>query len=410
MGKKITDLELKSKIKEALKEIKEKQLKEKRIGCGGGLVCVVTLSAISYHARFPVNGKYTTRLIGSNKMSLANAFKKAIELKEECQKENIRTGNYPLFKKFWNDFRCEYDKTISRDRIFNVNSFYNTILHFFDDFRINEITPPLVCSITDKINTSQNNKRNAIASLKQALDYAVNYGYLPANQLNAIMKLPQFKKVKTDGYKFVTADKLKDCFFSLLSREPKTARVFYLLLALTACRKTEIRLLEWDWIDFSSNKSKYGVITVPKETTKTKAIDHVIPMTTTIRQLLLNWKEESLIDNELSKYVFANASGDKPIYERYFDTPVTRYTSQYIVLHGLRKSYRTFISEHMKEQGFNETEIELVLNHVPFNKSVVNLTYDKYEYTKEQYAVLEYWNDYLVKNCLTEEYLCLFSN
>ena len=411
----LTTKQVQAIIKRAQTEIKNGITDRRLKGLNGGLEILIRKSSIKYQARIKVNGKSTSVVIGDyDKITLSDAYKQAVMYADKAKANELERAQVPYFKNYWKHYREITDKAInlSHSRILNKNSFYNSILHIFDDYRLNEITPKLITDlISSKIQTSQNNLHNALTCLIACFTYAVNEGILESNQIATVANLPQFKKDKSQvkGHKYVTADKLKEVLFIPLDNYPISYKVYILLVALTASRGGEIRALKWEDIDFTPKDSApYGLIIIENKKTKTRKdldhFDHTIPLTNQLYNLLRNYRQYSSALN--SPFLFpARTNPNKPIRDSLMLLPPT--ISEYMHIHGLRKTANTFLCANRFDNNFSVDDIDRILSH----KTDTNIheTYDKYDYLKELYRLLEFYNNFIEQEQLTPAFKELVS-
>lgn len=406
----LTTKQVQAKIKKAQSEIEKGLSNQKLIGLNGGLNVLVRKSSITYQARIKVNGKYTSSVIGNYKeIKLSEAYNQAVLLADKAKNDELERAQIPFFSDYWKHYREVSDKALnlSDARIKNKNAFYNSILHVFDKYRLNEITPRLISDLTGNINTSQNNLNNALSALIACFTFAVNEGILEFNKIATVTKLPQFKQDKSTvkGYKWIDVTQLKEKLFQPLNDYPISYRVYILLVTLTASRGGEIRCLKWSNIDCDkSDKAPYGTITIKNEDTKTKRdlshFDHVIPLTKQLANLLSNYRE--LTKDIESPYLFpAVRNLNAPVSASQMLLP--KNISSVMTGHGLRKTANTFLCANRFDENFSVEDIDRILSHK--TDTAIHRIYDKNDYIKELYRLLSFYNDYIEENCITKEFL-----
>lgn len=74
-------------------------------------------------------------------------------------------------------------------------------------------------------------------------------------------------------------------------------------------------------------------------------------------------------------------------------------------VHGLRKTANTFLVSSKFDNAFNEKDIDKILSHKSDDK--IHKTYNKYDYVKELYRLLDFYNAHIVENCLPDEFMAL---
>ena len=415
MANPYTAKQVAQKVTKAKAELKKEQNKKaKQLGLDNGLILLVGKTSIKYQARILVSKtpkKFKYVLIGDyNDIKLDDAYKAVNIIRDKFLNDELEKQSTPLFKDYWQHYREITDKAnhLSKQRILTKNSFYNTVLYVFADYRLNEITPVLVQELVKNLNTTQNHLHDCLSVMCACFTYALNEGIIEFNKLATLTKLPQFKANKADvkGFKFVTADRLKAVLFEPLEQYPIYYKVYVLLICLTACRKGEIQNLKWDNIDFNkSDNAPYGSILISNKDTKTRRDnnhdDYYIPLTKQLSNLLRKYREiTKAIDSPL---LFPSRTNkDKPLSSSSMLLPPN--IANDMDLHGLRKTASTFLNANSLEHQFNKDDIEIVLHHKS-DSNRVRAIYNKYDYRKEHYRLLSFYNDYIEREQLTQSFL-----
>ncbi|WP_031492147.1 tyrosine-type recombinase/integrase [Succinivibrio dextrinosolvens] len=408
MGRAITDLELKSRIKEIKANIKRGDYPQKEISCGSGLALVVGKNRSTFRLQFIPNGQKAKvkKSIGEYPViSLAHAFKKANEIRATY----TEVKKSPLFKDYWLTWIDYYKNTVTVKTVQKTQSYYNRQLCKFNEYRLDEIEPQLVLDVFNSLEgISDSNKHDAVCMLQQSLEYAQQSLHLiDLNKplLSGLIKY-NFKRPTKEHMLWIHAEELKTKFFEPLEHEQDKYKLFYLLCVFTGLRDGNINNLKWSDIDFSKKESKYGVITISKENMKeSENGDYKQPLTAYTSILLKNWKEKEYGEGDI--YVFSGIRDqNKPLKIDYFrETIRSKGMSKYMSLHGLRTTFSTFMGQVESEQGFNRDRIEEILAHKPKNISDVARIYNQCGYLPEKLEILTYWHKYLVENQLTNNYL-----
>lgn len=403
---------LQSLISQTRKELRANDKKETVIGLGNGLLLKVRESTAKYYAKLQ-NSK---KVIGDyEELTLSDAYAKVIELRKQEKAADREKQKAPLFKDFWQNWRKVYDEKVSKDRILNVNAFYNQQLYKLDNYRIDEITPALLLELIEPLQTTQNNKHNALTALKLCFDYGVNLGALEFNKVISALKLPQFKFNRNDvkGYKGgdISLNDLRTVMFEPLKEHPLTLKYFLLLITMTSARNSEIRNLKWDKVHFDAEENcPNGYILIPNSDTKTrrdnKHADYLIPFTNELRTLLLNLKAYNQSIGFESAYLFPRTNDiTKPLPLNSRLATMPQNISNKINIHGIRKVVSTFLNENRHKHRHSEEEIEHILNHK--TRSQLSRTYNKYNDTKEKLELYTFLHHYLKENVLTDDFLKL---
>ncbi len=407
----LTQKEVQSKIRNARKELAETGKPAKMLGLKGGLILKVTASTLNYQARVKVGGKYTTAVIGPcDKITLSDAYRQAKVLADRAETIREERMKSPLFRDFWREYRDTTDKALnlSKVRICNKNAFYNTVLHVLDDLHLDEITPQVVSERVKSVSTSQNNMHNALSTLVSCFVYALNKGRIATNPIASLTRLPEFRRDRAavKGYRWVEVDELREVLFTPLEGYPVMFQVYVLLVALTASRKGEMLRLRWEQVDFcATGECPHGLITIPNSETKTRRDtgrgDHVIPLTIQLRNLLGHYR--TLSECLGSPYLFPGRDPQAPRAASVMMLP--KNISARMDLHGLRKTANTFLCSQRFDRNWNRDDIDRILSHKV--DTIIHETYDKYDYTKELYTILSFYDQYLQDNCLTPAFLKL---
>lgn len=415
MANPYTSKQVAQKVTKAKAELKKEQNKKaKQLGLDNGLILLVGKTSIKYQARILVSKmpkKFKYVLIGDYEdIKLDDAYKAVNIIRDKFLNDELEKQSTPLFKDYWQHYREITDKAnhLSKQRILTKNSFYNTVLYVFADYRLNEITPVLVQELVKNLNTTQNHLHDCLSVMCACFTYALNEGIIEFNKLATLTKLPQFKANKADvkGFKFVTADRLRTVLYEPLEHYDLSYKVYVLLVCLTACRKGEIQKLKWANIDFNgTDATPYGLITIKNADTKTKRDlthdDYYIPLTKQLANLLKRYKE--LTKDINSPYLFCSCRDvNKPIVSSVLLLP--KNISCFMDLHGLRKTASTFLNAHSTEYSFDIDDIERVLHHKT-DTNRVRAIYNKYDYLKEHYQLLAFYNDYIEREQLTQPFL-----
>lgn len=151
------------------------------------------------------------------------------------------------------------------------------------------------------------------------------------------------------------------------------------LMALTAVRTKELRLMRWTDIDGD-------LLRIPKDRMK-KELDLLVPLSRQAIEIIENLRARSN-----SEYLFPNA--------RRLDRPMSENAVLYLIGRmGYGKEmtghgWRTAMSTWANEAGFNADAIERQLAHVPGDK--IRGIYNRAEYLSERRRMLQAWADWLI--------------
>ena len=205
---KITKLELDKKLKEW---ITESETKNKTIqkGIGSGLLVVIQKTGkADYFSRTPF-----TKLGAVNKVTLANAYKKAESLKPK-KVERKKRSTAPTLKEYFAEWIEEKKKTLKKGgkSECNITSLFNLTLSPIHNVKLDDLTLAMVNDRLTALGQTDGNKHNAVMYLNQMLNNAMLKGIITSNPLQG---LNPFKKPKKIHYKSVPYSELKAKFLSL---------------------------------------------------------------------------------------------------------------------------------------------------------------------------------------------------
>lgn len=386
---KITKLELDKKLKEW---ITESETKNKTIqkGIGSGLLVVIQKTGkADYFSRTPFQ-----KLGAVNKVTLANAYKKAESLKPK-KVERKKRSTAPTLKEYFAEWIEEKKKTLKKGgkSECNITSLFNLTLSPIHNMKLDDLTLAMVNDRLTALGQTDGNKHNAVMYLNQMLNNAMLKGIITSNPLQG---LNPFKKPKKIHYKSVPYSELKAKFFEPLSNVPLVNKVFYLLIALVGFRFNECRLLRWSWIDFEK-----GIITIPAtaEGANKTQTDYKKPMAKQTMQLLRYWQTITAVLH--SDYVFTSTDvrlKSGVICEGCFREPLKALTTREHDFHGFRQNIKTFLGD----RGYNAYISEATLSHDIRNN--LEKTYDRGERIEPVRKAVQEWADYLTAEQITPEY------
>jgi len=401
MGK-ITDLELKKILRDG-KEKATAENKQVTKGLGSGLLLVIQKKTgkADFYCREPYQ-----KLGSAEKLTLKNAYAKVQELKPK-EKTRAERSNSPILREFLTSWLEEqFKKGEMRDQWYMNNK---SLVRFLDkckllSVRLDKINRKLVYDKISLLNTDNEQAHNAYASfqlLERCLYDAELRGVI---EVNPLTKNP-FKRPKYEHRKSVGYTNLKTEFFEPLSNPiiPYYIKYFFLLIALSGRRFTEVRELQWSEIDFDKK-----LIILPPERHKTghrTGLTQIDPISDIIIKLLLLVKQDLENEGITSKYVFATrdkrfngAIGENTI------RPYMKLTNGNHDLHGFRSCAQTYV----KDQGIDTETAELLLAHD--TRTDTMKAYDRElgdERLQKIRKASDLWCRYLIRNQLTAPYLTI---
>lgn len=154
-----------------------------------------------------------------------------------------------------------------------------------------------------------------------------------------------------------------------------------ILLMLTGLRTVELRMAEWDEINFEN-----AIWEIPQARMK-KRRPHLVPLSRQAIDALLKVKQ--LTGNY--KYIFSGRNDvNKPMSEASINMVLKRIGyDKRATGHGFRHTMSTILHE----QGFNSSWIEIQLAHV--DKNSIRGTYNHAMYLEGRHEMIQWYADYL---------------
>jgi len=172
-----------------------------------------------------------------------------------------------------------------------------------------------------------------------------------------------------------------------------TTQAALILSSLLFQRPSNIRLMEWSWIDFDN-----AMLTVPSMSMKRRVMEklngkpHLIPLAP---QAVAALRIVQPLTGS-GKYVFSSLlSGNRPMSENTVNTALRRmgYTSEDMTAHGFRAIAKTLILERLP--GIDQGCVEAQMGHT--KSGPLGSAYDRAEYMEQRHAMMRVWADYLDK-------------
>ena len=172
-----------------------------------------------------------------------------------------------------------------------------------------------------------------------------------------------------------------------------TTQAALILSSLLFQRPSNIRLMEWSWIDFDK-----ALLTVPSMSMKRRVMEklngkpHLIPLAP---QAVAALRIVQPLTGS-GKYVFSSLlSGNRPMSENTVNTALRRmgYTSEDMTAHGFRAIAKTLILERLP--GIDQGCVEAQMGHT--KSGPLGSVYDRAEYMEQRHAMMKVWADYLDK-------------
>jgi len=217
--------------------------------------------------------------------------------------------------------------------------------------------------------------------LNEVMNYAVNSGIIEHNPLSGITNA--FQAAKKSHYPTLKPEELPELMKSI--REANIVHMTRLLILWqlhTMVRPAEAAGTEWSEIDF---KEKLWII--PAARMKKKINDHIIPLSDSSIELLLELKEKT----GAKKHVFDSVrTKSGHLNESTVNVALKRmgYHGR-LVAHGLR----SLASTTLNDQGFDPDVIEASLSHK--DKDQVRAAYNRAQYIERRKVMMALWSKHI---------------
>jgi len=188
-------------------------------------------------------------------------------IQTEYEQDTLKKDAPKTYREIYDSWLSEYEKTVASSTLLKTERiFKNHILKEFGDIYIKEITPLKIQEVVDSWSKKYTTVTKMINYTGLVFKYAIRFGYIDRNPVDAIVK-PKTKKYKQRDTEFFYDKKELKLFFSELEKSPNLrAKTFFRLLAMTGMRKQEAAALQWKDINFRTK-----TINIEKAVTRTAA-------------------------------------------------------------------------------------------------------------------------------------------
>jgi integrase len=229
---------------------------------------------------------------------------------------------------------------------------------------------------------------NCKSYISQVFSYAISLNKVARNPVSDLTGLLQPRQVKhfagiTDVNKLSCYLKMVDTF--------EGSHIVAAALRLTPllfCRPSELRTLEWSFINWEENR-----IEIPAHLMKMRT-DHVIPMSSQVI-LILKGIQKSIEYNPRSIYIFQSPhKAIKPMSGMAVGAAIRSigYTTEQVVPHGFRATARTLLDEVL------EYPVEIIEQQLAHTVRDVNgRAYNRTKHLKQRSEMMQVWANYLDK-------------
>ena len=361
---------------------------------GNGLQLWVRYTGVkSWISAYRWQGKQQTLTIGTYPvMSLQNARQRNIEIKrliadginpkedkKRQQSDNDGSRTFDTIAQRWHDDRKAHIATTTYSR--DYSQYQRDIKPVIGHMNIEDITAPDVLAIGKAIEArgAPDMARRAIRQTGQIFKQAIREGLTTHNPANDLTEALQPHKVK--HYPRVTSQQLPKLLQDIDAYGGHLlVRLGFWVLCYTFVRTKELRLMEWEEIDY-----KAKIWRIPADKMKMDR-PHQVPLAPQVLAILEQIKALGLSD----KYVFYNIERHQPYSENAFSNALKRmgYKDK-MTGHG----FRGLASTTLHEQEFKHEAIEAQLAHEKENK--VSKAYNGAQYLAYRTDMMHQWANFV---------------
>jgi len=223
-----------------------------------------------------------------------------------------------------------------------------------------------------------------LSTIKQAFNYAVSRGEMRVNPASTI-RARDIGGLEKPRERFLTPDEIKNLWLFLDSDNNRMSfqiRTAIKIILLTGVRSSELRLAEWNEIDFEQS-----MWTIPASHTKNSLIMkiHLTPLTKALFQLL---KKETN-----SNLVIPGINDEQPLTDKAISRAINRIQDRVGIpqwtAHDLRRTFATQLGQTL---NIDPVVIEKCLGH---KMPKIMATYNKNEMLPQRKEALERWTAFI---------------
>ena len=260
------------------------------------------------------------------------------------------------------------------------------VFSMFGNKNIKEITAPQILNMLRKIEEQEKNYTAHQVSqyCSRVFRYAISTGLAerdPVADLRGALKPCKTKHRAA----IIDIEQIKQLLLAMknfIGTEVVKAAVWF--SAYTFCRPGEIRMAEWNEINFDTCEWR-----IPAEKMKMRR-PHIVPLAPQVVKLL---KDLQPITGR-GRYIFPNLrakTGNQPMSANAVLYAIRRmgFSNEEMTAHG----FRGMASTRLNEMGWTPDVIERQLAHIERNK--VRAAYNRAEYLAERREMMQAWADYL---------------
>ena len=342
-------------------------------------------------------GKYPSISLNEARLK-AREYQIARDRGEVLQTQKEKALTFSEVANQWLDISQKAKSTLAKD----ISRLNTHIYPYIKDSNINELTRFDLIQVIEKIQAKAeidgkglNTSYKCFSILNGVMDLAVSKGYIQISPLYGVKFNKTFKALPEPTPRKAITDetRIKD----FLKAVKNANFIFFhtkqaLLFGIhTALRNANVRLLQWDYINF-----KKKLLTIPANEMKLKQ-EFILPLSLQVMAILDEVKKYNREFGINSPFVFITPkNSEKPLGENALNLAVKSLGFGYEMhFHGLRSTFSTICNEHTKEHGLNYEVIELCIDHK--ERKNVRAVYNRSERLNEKTELMQWYSDYLEK-------------
>ncbi|MDI9818669.1 MULTISPECIES: site-specific integrase [unclassified Legionella] len=353
--------------------------------------------------RYKINDKTEKVSLGHYpQMSLADAKTKFIQLKElKRQSINPKQVLSPeieedkntvteLVNRWYNNYISKHRKQPLQIRqLINADIIPLIGEKYIDEIEAKDITRALDTIVARGSNVHAN---KVLSAIKQAFNYAVSRGELKINPAIYI-RARDIGGIEKPRERYLTIDEIKQLWEFLSNGKHHVSLQItnaIKILLLTGVRTGELRIAQWNEIDFENS-----LWTIPAVNTKT-GITMRVHLTDIVKSLF-----RELYNCSMGEYVISGADGQSPLSDRALPKAVIRLQDRIGIEkwtpHDLRRTFATQLGETLR---IDPVVIEKCLGH---KMPKIMATYNKNEMLPERKEALDKWAKFIANLVSSED-------
>lgn len=259
---------------------------------------------------------------------------------------------------------------------------------------IDDITKKEIADCIKKIDPKHNETAHRVLTLcGQIWSWACDNGRVEHNVIADINKKSLLPPQKRDNhYPTITDPQRIAALLQAIDEYPgdPSTRYALRLAPYMGLRPGTLRLAEWDEFDWTNK-----LWTIPARKMKGKKRDHLMPLTDTMIDIIM---QAAPYSRHRSSYLFPSpADPTKPLSDNTLNVGLKRLGfGEEIVTHGFRGMFSTIANEHRNIENGHKIDRDIIEFHLAHTvQSKVAEAYNHADYIEQRRELAQWWSDYL---------------